>query len=179
VELLEKIKTNKPDVVLLDIEMPVMDGFKAHAELQKKYPEIKVIIISMHFEDAFVSHFFLNGANGYLPKDCKPEQLLDAIDAVMQEDYYLNESISKIILSSMIQEKKGNALLEKIELNDAQKEILKMICDEKSYKQIAAKLDISVHTVDYHRRTILSKTKQSSVIGLVKYAIRNGIANAE
>src|SRR5258708_1255967 len=75
-ELLEILKKSRPDIVLLDIEMPVMDGFKAHEELRKKYPSIKVIIVSIHFEDSFVSHFFLNGASGYLSKDCDPGELL-------------------------------------------------------------------------------------------------------
>jgi len=166
-ELLDILKTKKPDVILLDIEMPVMDGFKAHEQLRKKYPSIKVIIISMHFEDAFVSHFFLNGASGYLSKDCEPEELLEAIDTVMKENCYLNTSTSKILLSG------------KINLTDIQEKILKMICEEKTNQEIGDKLDISAHTVDYHRRSILTKTKQSSVIGLVKYAIKHGITKLD
>lgn len=178
VELLEIVKTDEPDIVLLDIEMSVMDGFKAHAELRKKHPAVKVIIASMHFEDSFVSHFFMNGANGYLPKGGDPDHLPQAIDAVMKDNYFFNASISKIILSDILSDKKNNAL-KSIDLNHSQKEIMKMICAEKSNKEIAASLNLSIHTIDYHRRIILEKTKQSSVIGLVKYAIKNGITRMD
>jgi DNA-binding NarL/FixJ family response regulator len=178
-ELLDFLKENKPDVILLDIEMPVMDGFKAFEEIRKFHPQIKVIIVSMHFEDAFISHFFMNGANGYLPKSCEARQLSEAIDAVVKENYYLNSTISKVFLLDMLMQKKSKSVFDEIKMSYTQSEILKMICDEKSYKEIAAKLNLSLHAVDYHRREILSKTKQSSVIGLVKYAIKNGIAKVD
>lgn len=175
-ELLDLLKKNLPDIILLDIEMPVMDGIQAHGEIQKHFPQVKVIIVSMHFQESFINHFFLNGANGYIAKGGGADQLFKAIDAVMNDNYYLNASISKIILLNMLKENKNKELFGNIRLNDSQIEILKMICDERSYKEIADKMDLSIHTVDYHRRQILEKTNQSTVIGLVKYAIKNGIA---
>ena len=175
VELLDLLQANRADIILLDIEMPLMTGTEALEKISILYPEIRVIIVSMHYSPLFVAHFFLKGARAYLPKDCDPDELVKAIDFVVKDGYYLDTLISRQLVLELINGKKSKELMEQVKLNERELHTLKLICDEKTNKEIAKELEISLHTVDYYRRKILLKTNQSSLVGLVKYAIKNGI----
>ncbi len=174
-ELLDDMKTNIPHVVLLDLEMPVMRGSEAFEKIKVQYPSVKTIVISTHFNDSFVTEYFLRGVNGYLSKDSEPEQLFDAIDSVMQDHFYFNRSISLLLLQKIMKDKDQRIAIDRINLTPGEVEILRMVCDEKTTKTIAEKMGITVYSVDNHRRNIQEKTQQSSVIGLFKFALKHGI----
>ena len=177
-ELLDAMRTNLPDVVLLDLEMPVMKGGTAFEKIKVQYPGVKTIIISAYFNDSFVTEYFLRGVNGYLSKDSDPEQLFEAIDSVMTDHFYFNRSVSLFLLQKIMKDKEQKIAIDKLNLTPVEVEILKMICDEKTTKTIAEKIGISVYSVDNHRRNIQEKTQQSSVIGLFKFALKHGITEA-
>lgn len=175
-ELLEVLQKTEPDVLLLDLEMPVMKGGEAHEKIKVLYPGIKTIIISTYYDDAFVTEYFMRGVNGYLPKSCEPEEIYDAIDAVMNEKYYFTKEVSRILLTKMMKDKEQKLNLEKIKLTETELQILKLLCEEKTSKMIAEILGLTVYVVDHNRRSIQEKTRQSSAIGLFKFAVKNGIA---
>lgn len=176
-ELLEILEKKVPDVLLLDLEMPVMNGSQAYDQIQKDYPGIKTVIISSYYDENFVSEYFMRGVNGYLSKGCDAEQLYAAVDTVMRNEFYFNTDISKLLLDKIVHDKQKESLIKKIDLTETEMQILKLICEERTYKEIADLLGYSIHTIEYHKQNILKKTNQSTVIGLVKFAIRNGITN--
>lgn len=178
-ELLDVLQKVKTDIILLDLEMPVMKGGEAHEKIKVLYPDIKTIIISTYFDDGFVTEYFMRGVNGYLSKSCEPEEIYDAIDAVMNENYYFTKELSRILLTKMMKDKEQRLNLEKIKLTETEIRILKLLCEEKSSKMIAETLGLTVYVVDHNRRSIQAKTQQSSAIGLFKFAIKNGIASIE
>lgn len=172
-ELLKMVECGKPDVVLMDLEMPLMDGDQTLAILNVKHPNIKVIIITEHHNEKLMFHYFKKGANAYLPKDNDITFLSDAIFRVMSEGFYVCQNTSLAILREL---RGGNNPTEqKTGLTIQEVKVIKLICDEKSNKEIADALNIVVRTVDFHRKNIYSKTSTCTSAGLVKYAILNGI----
>jgi len=176
-ELLELLKRSEPDVVLLDLEMPVMNGQETLEIINKRFPNTRTIIISMHFEEMLISEYIIRGARGYLPKNCNIETLVDAIYTVQSDGYYFNKRISMAIVSRLLREKSINPVLDELALTERETEILKQICEDRTNKQIADSLRITVRTVDFHRGNIYKKTKSSTVAGLVMYAVRNGLVS--
>ena len=174
-ELLDVLESTSADIILLDLEMPVMKGGEALDKIKLAYPAIKTIIVSSYYSEAFVTEYFLRGANGYLPKSCEPEELFTAINLVMEEHYYFDKSISKFLLSKMLREQRQKETIASIKLTEIELKVLKLICEEKTAKQIAGELNLTVYSIDNHRRNIQTKTQQSSAIGLFKFAIKNGI----
>ena len=174
--LLNLIKLNEPDIVLLDLEMPVMDGFEALDKISFNYPNVKSIIFSTHYEDAFKNELILSGARSYLPKNADVDVLIETINKVYTEGYFFESTISKQLISKSFQRKFYEDEWKKIGLTKRELEVLKLICDEKSNIKIAELLAISVNTVDFHRKNIYEKANTTSVIGLVKYAVRVGLA---
>lgn len=174
-ELLEELKTKPVDVVLLDIEMPVMNGKECLTILTKKYPQTKAIMLTMHDSDNYISEFVTLGARGFLPKNCHFDVLSHAIETVHSYGYYFDERISKAMLLKLINGKKTNSHHYSNNLSDREVEILRLLCEEKSNQEIADLLFISKRTVESHRTTIMHKTNTKNVAGLVVYAIKNGI----
>lgn len=168
-ELLDLLKESLPDVILLDLEMPVLNGYKTLPILKVQYPEIKVIVLSTHNEAYLVASLLQNGANSFLPKNCSLEDIILAINKVYLEGYFFDASISKLIVKDLITN--SNSL----RLSDQEIKVLKLFCDGKSYKEIAESLYISLNTVKFHLKNIYKKTEMPSIASLVKYAIRNGI----
>jgi DNA-binding NarL/FixJ family response regulator len=174
-ELLELLKQTTPDIVLLDIEMPVMNGKEALEIINKRFPEVKVIMLSMHAGINFISELMARGARAFIPKDCDPDSLFEAIHTVHSEGYYFDKSISEAVLRGLQREKSINPILEALSLSDREVEILKELCEGKTNKQIAASLKISVSTVDFHRGNVYKKTNSKNIIDLIKYAIKYGL----
>jgi DNA-binding NarL/FixJ family response regulator len=172
-ELLQLIAADPPDVVILDIEMPVFDGKETLQVLQVKYPQVKAIILSMYYDEAYIGEFIKRGARGYLPKNCSAERLLETIRIVHGDEAYFNERISM----SMYNRFKASSSLkyssEAAGLSSREIEILRLICKGMSSKLIAEKLKISVHTVAFHRVNISRKTRIKSVSGLIQFAIKH------
>ena len=173
-DLIEKIsKSALPDIVLLDISMPEMDGFKTTQWLHKKYPQIKVLALSMLSDERSIIKIFRVGAKGYLLKNTDPEELKTALDSVMNKNVYLSEYVSGKLVSGLHND--VDTELQGVVLNEKEKEFLRWSCSELSYKDIAGKMFVSPRTVDDYRQSLFYKLKVHSRVGLVMYAIKNGI----
>lgn len=171
VECLEAVITKNPHVVLLDINMPVMDGITCLKELKKYYPDTKVIALTQHNEKRFVKQMLKYGADGYILKSTSRKELLLALAQVMKGKVYLAEEPSQA-LQNLNAEVVPSSLFP--DLGDRELQIVKMLCEEYSSKQIADQLNISHHTVESHRSNVFKKIGVSNVAGLVKWAIYNG-----
>lgn len=176
-ELLDAIALEVPDVVLLDLKMPVMDGIEATKQIKEHYPDIKILLLSMHDDERLISHLMNLGANGYLLKDEEPEVVCKAVVAVHEKGFFFNDYTSKALLRGVKSRTKITSVNQhlKTELTKRELEILHLICQEYTTAEIAQELYISIRTVDGHRRNLQDKTGVKNVAGLVIYAIRNGI----
>jgi DNA-binding NarL/FixJ family response regulator len=174
-ELLELLKSTTPDIVLLDIEMPVMNGMEALSVMSKRFPDIRVIILSMYSGPSFIYEMMARGARAYLAKNCDAETLFEAIHTVYHEGFYFDKNVSEAMLKGLQREKSLNPILELMALSDREIEIVKTLCEGKTNKEIADTMNISENTVHYHRLNIYKKTKSRNITDLVKYAIKNGI----
>jgi two-component system, NarL family, invasion response regulator UvrY len=163
-----------PDIILLDVNMPDMDGYETVRWLNKNYPQVKVLALSMFSDETTIIRMLRLGAKGYILKNIEPEELKEALDSIMKKDFYLSEYISGKIISGLHKDL-GNPD-EQIPLSDKEKEFLRLVCSELTYKDIADKMYISHRTVDNYRNVLFEKLKVRSRVGLVMYAIKNGIA---
>jgi len=177
VDLLRNIKTAKPDVVLLDIQMPEMDGIQATIALKELHPEIKIVILTMHNEDEFIFDLMSKGANGFVPKNKSLEVLIEAIRSVMEKGYYYNDQITNALLNGNNEHLKIPDTNTASELTEREREIVKLICAQKSIKEIAEILDISPRTVDTHKNNIFIKTGAKNIIGVALYAVQSKLIN--
>lgn len=162
-----------PDIVLLDVNMPDMDGYETAQYLHKNYPQVKVLALSMFSDENIIIRMLKLGAKGYILKNAEPEELREALDSVFKKDFYLSEYISGKIVSGL--NKDLDRPRENMSLSDKEKELLKYMCSELSYKDIAGKMFVSPRTLDDYRNNIFEKTKVKTRVGLVIYAIRNGL----
>jgi DNA-binding NarL/FixJ family response regulator len=176
-ELIEMLKADLCDIVLLDLEMPVMNGDEALSIILKRFPEVGVIVVSMHYSETLVANFLSRGAGAYLPKNTEPRSLLEAIVSVHSQGQYFSPEISKAMLMELKREKAFTGLFDKLALTRREIEILKLLCEGKTNKEIGERVYITPRTVDFHRRNIYSKTKLSTTAELVLYAATNGIIN--
>jgi len=168
----ELVKKRKPDVVLLDINMPGMNGIDACKILVKQNPDVKVIAITMHKESSLIKKILGNGAKGYVLKNAGREELIEAIKTVYRGKMYLDEISNAIVINTMAQSgrsKKENNLFPK--LSRREKEVLHLILEEYTTQEIADKLFISFGTVETHRRNMLIKTGTRNTAGLVRVAL--------
>ena len=168
----------KPDIVLMDIAMPQLNGIEATRQIVSAKSSSKVIALSMHLDKEWVSEVFLAGASGYLLKDCEFEELKRAIKTVLLNRYYLSPDVADDVIKDYI-----GARLERIAgaptLSAREREVVQLISEGKSSKEIAELLNISVRTVENHRRQIMEKLNIHTIAGLTKYAIRQGITSLE
>jgi DNA-binding NarL/FixJ family response regulator len=174
-DLLEKLKVKTPDVILLDFEMPEMDGIEATDIIRKKYPGIKILILTLHNEEEIILHLVEKGAHGFLLKDNPIDVVVDAIYAVIDNGYFFNDRVSKAMVNGLVRNKQIRPNFVRADLSTREIEVLKLICKEHTNKEIAEKLFISVRTVDGHREKILYKTKARNVVGMVMYAMKHGL----
>jgi DNA-binding NarL/FixJ family response regulator len=176
-ELFEIITTVDANLVILDISLPDMSGIEITKKIIKEYPGINVLILSMHVNEEFVFNAIKAGAKGYLPKNTTRKELLEAIYTIIRDEEYFSEQISNLILKSYIKKaKQGNKPGEQKEtLSGRETEILKLVAEGASNKEISEKLFISIRTVESHKNHIMQKLELKSVVDLVKYAIRNKI----
>jgi DNA-binding NarL/FixJ family response regulator len=154
-----------PDVVLMDINMPEMDGYKATKWLKSTYPAIRVVALSMYDDDKAVIDMIRSGATGYILKDARPIELLHAIQAVYQKGIYLNEMVSGMRLHDALK-------TEPSPFSERELEFLKYCCTELTYKEIADRMFLSVRTIDNYRDALLKKLDLKSRTGLVLYCIQ-------
>ncbi len=174
-QLMELIKKNEPDVILLDVQMPEMDGIEALKIIKNDYPEIKVIVLTMYDDDAYILNLMEQGANAYLIKNTDADEIRIAINAVFEAGYYFNDRTSKALLEKIAH--RGDfkkELNRKVALNERETAVLQLICQELTTAEIAAKIFLSPRTVEGIRAILIEKTGVKNVAGLVLYAVRNG-----
>ncbi|NRA10909.1 MAG: response regulator transcription factor [Crocinitomicaceae bacterium] len=175
--LLQQLKKNKVDVVLLDLEMPIVNGHQALRIIAERYSTVHVIIISMHYSDPFISECITMGAKGFLPKNCDFETVVDAIYAVHEQGYYFDDKISRSLLKKLEKDKEQGTTISGNPLTSREHQILELICNGKTNKIIAELLAISIRTVESHRKSISDKTNSHNIAGLVLYAVKNELYN--
>ena len=178
--LLNMLKMIQPDVILLDIQMPVMDGIGALPEIKKNWPHIKVIMLTMMDDHSMITKLMELGANSYLSKTSDSEIIYEAIKTCFEQEYYFNSLTNKALLTNLKQ--RNNVVPQKFapheaQLNDKEMLILKLMCEEKSTKEIADLVDLSPRTVEAIRDKLKVKTGAKSTAGLIMYAVKNNILN--
>lgn len=174
VELMVLLPNSKPDIILLDIKMPVMDGEKTLEFLNRNFPEIKVIMMSMYFEQLLIEEYKGKGASGFIPKGCDDVIITDTILSVHQEKKVFNEEISKK-LSHEIKNSGKKHFLNEYNLSVRELEIVRSVCLFKFNKQIADVLCVTERTVEFHKTNIYKKTGFECTSDLILYAIESGI----
>jgi DNA-binding NarL/FixJ family response regulator len=164
----------KPDIILMDMEMPGMDGMELNNVLHNKFPSVKVIVLSVHAGERLIARMIDAGASGYLLKNCDKEELLTAVNTVFTTGFYINNSVLKAIQhASNTREKAPKNLMGiPVELTDREKEILILICREYTAPEIASQLFLSTRTVEGHRNNLLLKTGCKNTAGLVLFAVK-------
>ncbi len=174
-EELKKIINKKviPEIVLLDVNMPGMNGYETAEWLYKHYPQVKVLALSMLSDDHAIIRMLKSGAKGYIMKSADPDELLLALNSVMEKNFYLSEYISGKIIGGL--NRNMDVPDDPIPLTEKEKEFLRLICSDLSYKEIAEKMFVSQRRVEDHRDALFEKLKLRSRVGLVLYAIKNGI----
>lgn len=173
-QLLELAQILHPDLVLMDIAMPGLNGLETTARLLKAAPGTRVIILSMHQDEQYVRQALRVGTVGYLLKDAAPTELNLAIHAVMRGDTYLSPAISRGVVSDYVTRLRKDDE-NQIPLTPRQREVLQLIAEGRSTKEIAQRLDLSVKTVDTHRTLLMKQLDIHEVAGLVRYAMRIGM----
>ncbi len=175
-ELIEKLAVEKPDVVLMDLRMPGKDGIDTTKEVSKKFPDIKILILTMYEDERFVSHLMENGANGYLLKNADPVEIKKAIMEVMVRGYYLNNFVNRVLLKkSSSKNKIIPSLNSEIVLSDKEKEVIQLLCMEYTASEIATKMDISARTVESIKDRLMERFGTKNTAGLVFFAVKNNL----
>ena len=174
-QLLNLLKHIRPDVVLLDIQMPIMDGLATLPEIKKLYPDIKVIMLSFLNDHTTITRMMEVGANSYLTKDSDSETIYQAIKTCHTDDFFFNDLTNKALLNGLRNKRTHEPEHVEVPLSEKEVTILKLMCDEKSTKEIADMVDLSPRTVEAIRDKLKSKTGTKSMAGLVLYAIKAGI----
>jgi DNA-binding NarL/FixJ family response regulator len=177
-QVIQKTELLKPDIVLLDIAMPKLNGIEATAILKSKNPDLKIIVLSMYSDRQFVKQALEGGAMGYMCKNCTYEQLIHAINLVNSGKKYLSDDITEILINDYIDPVKST-LDANPELSERELEVLVFIAEGLSTKEISDKLFISVKTIGTHKQKILEKLELKTNADIIKYAIKNGLSSLE
>ncbi len=174
-QLLNLLRHLKPDVILLDIQMPIMDGLSALPEIKKLYPNVRVIMLSMIDDPSMVTRMMEVGANAYLTKESDPEVIYQAIRTCYHDEFFFNDLTNKALLNGLRSKRTLDSGPVDVYLNDKEVTILKLMCEEKTTKEIADMVDLSPRTVEAIRDKLKTKTGVKSMAGLVMYAVKAGI----
>lgn len=175
-KLLEILKTSIPDVIILDIDMPVMNGFEATEKIVKQYPKANILVLSMHGDQEHYSQLVKAGAKGFVLKTSGKHELENAINSVAQgESFFSSELLRKIIIDLSNPAHKQNGDFVKIDFTDRELEVLTLLCTGLTVSEIAEKLFLSVKTIEAHRSKLILKTETKNTIGLILFAIKNKI----
>ena len=172
-EAVNKVEELKPDVIVMDIAMPILNGIEATRQIKKIRPQSKVIILSMHSHDRFINELFSLGASGYLLKDSTGQDIIRAIQAAVRGDTYLSPSISRRVIENYVSLKKNKSSQEELysQLSNREREVFQMIAEGRSTKEIADILCVSQSTVKSHRANILEKLQIENLSQLIQFAI--------
>jgi DNA-binding NarL/FixJ family response regulator len=177
-DLITQLKPNDiPDIILMDINMPVMDGYATTTWLQGNYPTIKVLALSTMDAETAIIKMIKSGAKGYILKDAEPNELKLAFEEVMNRGYFYNELMTRKIMGSVMQLTETNGVGVFAKLTEREIAFLKYVCTELTYKEIADKLFVSVRTVEGYRDVLCEKLDLKTRVGLAMYAIKNNIVS--
>ncbi|MEY3059865.1 MAG: hypothetical protein RL000_1217 [Bacteroidota bacterium] len=175
-ELLKELETTQPDVVLMDLRMPGKDGIETTKEVSKRFPDVKVLILTMFEDERFVSHLMENGANGYLLKNADPAEIKKAIMEVMARGYYLNNFVNRVLLKKSANKTKAiPSLNSEIVMSDKEKEVVRLLCMEYTAAEIAQKMEISPRTVESIKDRLMERFGLKNTAGLVFFAVKNNM----
>lgn len=174
-ELLERLSSHRCDLVVADISMPNMDGLTAVKEIHRKYPKVKVLILSMLKDYQHFKELMAHGASGYLVKDDAPEQLVIAIKTILKGNKFVSPSVSKVLVDHQLRSLDDGEIPSLEILTGREQQVLTMIAKGLANKNIAAKLKISIRTVEHHRSNLTDKLGFKTPSALVKYAIDKGL----
>lgn len=165
-----------PDIVLMDINMPVMDGYQTSLWLKEHHPQVHVIALSMYDDDTAIIKMFKAGAKGYILKDCEPSELKTALHSVATKGFYYSDMVTgKLIHTINSSDDDGNQSGDTVRLTQREIEFLKLACSEYTYKEIADQMFVSPRTVDGYRADLFQKLDVKTRVGLVMYAIKNRV----
>lgn len=175
-DLLDKLPLadSPPDILLLDLNMPVLDGVETAKILQKQFPDLKIIILSSYFSKAFIINMIELGASGYLAKNSLPEEVERTIREVAEKGFSYGDKVMEVIRENMMKKTKEKPTFAPT-LSEREKEVLQLICEQFTAAEIGNKLFISQRTVDGHRNNLLQKLNCRNTAGLVVYALQNGL----
>ncbi|WP_281232169.1 response regulator transcription factor [Flavobacterium gelatinilyticum] len=177
-ELISKLHNNeeKPDIIIMDLKMPVLNGVEATKIIRKSFPDIKIIALTSYDSKSFIANMIQVGAVAYLIKNTTPKDLITTINEVNKKGFYYNENVLKTIQETIVSSKNSKGNLETSFLSPREVEILQLICQQKTTSEIAEHLFLSPRTIEGHRNNLLLKTESRNIAGLVVYAIQNEIA---
>lgn len=177
-ELIQKVADNDelPDVILMDLKMPIKDGIETTKYLNKHFPAIRIIILTMYEDERFVGHLMDSGANGYLLKSTEPTEIKKAISDVMRTGFYLNNFVNKVLIKKNYAKQKFNPNLNsEIVISEREKEVLTLVCMEYTAQEIAQKMEISARTVEAIKDRLMERFGVKNSVGLVFYAMKNSL----
>lgn len=169
----------KPDVIVMDINMPDLNGIDATRQILGELPEVKIIALSMYSDRSYVKGMLQAGASGYLLKNCAFDELSKAIETVYNNQTYLSPKISEIVRKEFVKMLKSGDMSASAILTDREREVLQMIAEGYKTKEIADRIHVSVKTVEARRRQIMEKLRIDSIAGLTKFAIKEGLTSLE
>lgn len=178
-EALALAREHRPDLMVMDISMKELNGIEATAQIKSEMPLTRVLILSMHATQDFVHRAIKAGASGYLVKDSAPVELRMAIEAVMRDEIYLSPRVSKHLVAGFLQANDARPVSALEQLTARQREILQLMAEGKSTKEIAFVLEVSVKTVESHRAALMDRLDIRDVAGLVLFAVREGLVSLD
>jgi DNA-binding NarL/FixJ family response regulator len=170
IELLERMEI-LPDVILLDLRMPVMDGVEAQQKIRTLYPDIKVIILTMEDDEQYILHLISEGVNGYLLKNADPDEMEKAIQKVIERGFYFSDDISNLAMKNLKKKEKTDAIFNP-DFTERELQVLELICREYSNGEIAEALNISIRTAEGYRLKLVEKSGAKNIAGLVVLALK-------
>lgn len=177
--LVEAAERLRPDLILIDISMPLLNGMDAARQIKKSVPDAKLIFLTMHASPVFATEALHAGASGYLLKQSAASELAHAIDTVLKGQTYLTPTITKPVLDSMVKPKATDLRKSLMDLTPRQREVLQLLAEGKSPKDIAALLNLSIKTVEFHKTRLMEQLNLHSTLALAKYAIAEGLVSAD
>ena len=179
-ELLDRLETVSIDILLLDIQMPEMDGYETCTVVRERYPDIKVLIVSQLTTREAVHRIMEFGAHGFFSKNSDPYQLEHAILSVNDKDFYFGKEFGAVIREAILWEKKKvGSNVPEVVISQREMEVIKLACKEYSSVEIADKLCITVRTVDTHRKRIMERTNSKNFIGVILYVLKQGLISID
>jgi len=175
-DLIDGLAESNPDIILMDLKMPVKDGIETTKYINKHFPSIRIIILTMYEDERFVGHLMDSGANGYLLKSTEPAEIKKAISDVMRTGFYLNNFVNKILIKKNYSKQKFNPNLNsEVVISEREKEVLTLVCMEYTAQEIAQKMEISARTVEAIKDRLMERFGVKNSVGLVFYSMKNSL----